>query len=106
MVRAQPFFGLDSENPCNHLLEFEEMCSCLIISSITQENLKWTLFPFSLMGKAKQWYALAVGSTNGDWEELKDKFSLAFFPMSHIISLPRAILEFEQHEESIGVAWA
>ena len=36
-----------------------------------------------------------------------DKFCLAFFPISCIISLPRAILDFEQYEkESIGVAWA
>ena len=44
---------------------------------------------------------------NGDWDELKDKFCLAFFPMSRIISLPRAVLDFEQYEkESIGAAWA
>jgi len=41
---------------------------------------------------------------NGDWDELKDKFYLAFFPISHIVSLPRAILDFEQNEESIGAA--
>jgi len=34
MVRAQPFSGHDSKNPCNHLLEFEEMCSCLSISGM------------------------------------------------------------------------
>ena len=34
-------------------------------------------------------------------------FYLAFFPISHIISLPRAILDFEQNEkESIGADWA
>ena len=54
------------------------------------------------MGEAKQWYTHAVGSTNGDRDGLKDKFSLAFFPMSHIDSLPRAILNFEQYEESIS----
>ena len=44
---------------------------------------------------------------NGDWDELKDKFCLAFFPMSPISSLLRAILDFEQYEkESIGAAWA
>ena len=44
---------------------------------------------------------------NGDWDELKDKFYLAFFPMSRIDSLPRAILDFEQRKkESIGAAWA
>jgi hypothetical protein len=42
---------------------------------------------------------------NEDWDELKDKFYLAFFPMSHIDSLPRAILDFEQcKKESIGSA--
>ena len=40
-------------------------------------------------------------------DELKDKFYLAFFPLSCIVSLPRAILDFEQYEkESIGAAWA
>ena len=103
LVRAQPFLGHDKENTCHHLHEFEEMCSCLSISSMTQETLKWKLFPFSLMGKAKQWYTQAVGSTNGDWDELKDKFCLAFFPMSRIDSLPRAILDFKDYEkESIG----
>jgi hypothetical protein len=42
MLRAQLFSGLNSKNPCNHLLEFEEMCSCLSISRMTQETLRWT----------------------------------------------------------------
>ena len=72
---------------------------------MTQETLRWKLFPFSLIGKAKQLYIFVVESMNGDWDELKDKFCLAFFPMSHIGSLPRAILDFEQCEkESIGAA--
>jgi hypothetical protein len=74
---------------------------------MTQETIRWKLFPFSLTGKAKQWYTFIVGSANGDWDEHKDKFCLAFSPMSRISSLPRAILEFEQCEkESIGSAWA
>ena len=105
MVQAQSFSGHDCENPRHHLLAFKEMCSCLSISGMTQETLKWKLFPFSLIGKVKQWYTFAVESTNGDWDELKDKFCLAFFLMSRIDSLPRAILDFEQCEkESIGAA--
>ena len=39
--------------------------------------------------------------------ELKDKFCLAFFPISRIVSLPRVTLDFEQYEkESISAAWA
>jgi hypothetical protein len=40
MVQAQPFFRLENEIPCNHLLEFEEMCSYLSISGMTQETLR------------------------------------------------------------------
>jgi hypothetical protein len=60
MVRALPFSGHDDENPCQHLLDFEEMCSCLSISGMTQETLRWKLFSFSLMGRAKQWYTDAI----------------------------------------------
>ena len=81
------------------------MCSCLSISGMTQETLKWKLFPFSLIEKVEQWYTHVIGSTNGDWEELKEKFCLAFFPMSHISSLPREILDFEYYEkETLGAA--
>ena len=104
MVQAQPFSGHDNENPYHQLHEFKEMCLCLSISGMTQETLKWELFP-SLIEKAKQFYTLAIESMNGDWDELKDKFYLAFFPMSRIGSLPRAILDFEQYDkESIGAA--
>ena len=65
-VRAQPFSRHYNENPCHHMHEFEEMCSCLSISGMTQEILKWKLFPFSLIEKAKQWYTDAVESMNGD----------------------------------------
>ena len=48
MVRAQPFSMHNNENPFHHLLEFKEMCLCLGISGMTQETLRWTLFPFSI----------------------------------------------------------
>ena len=105
ILGCDTFSGHDNENPCHHLREFEEMCLCLSISGMTQETLRWKLFPFSLMEKVKQWYTHAIESTNGDWDEFKDKFRLAFFPTSRIGSLPRTILDFEQREkESIGVA--
>jgi hypothetical protein len=54
MVWAQPFSGFDNEDPFNYLQEFEEMCSCLSIPGMTQEVVKWKLFPFSLMREMKQ----------------------------------------------------
>jgi hypothetical protein len=44
---------------------------------------------------------------SGNWEELRDKFCLAFFPISQIITLRLEILNFKQKEkETIGAAWA
>jgi len=40
---------------------------------------------------------------NWDWEELNDMFCLAFFPMSHIDSLPRAILDIEQYHIEVAL---
>ena len=74
---------------------------------MTHETLKWKLFPFSLSKRVKQWYAHTVRSVNGDWDELRDEFCLAFFPISRIITLHLEILTFQQKEkETLGVAWA
>jgi hypothetical protein len=64
------------------------------------------LFPFSLDERVKQWYAHNVGKVAGDWEELQNRFYLAFFPISQIAALRQEILNFQQKEkESIGAAW-
>jgi hypothetical protein len=70
MVREQSFFGIEDENPYTHLREFEQLCSCLTIAGMTQETIKWKLFPFSFLGTAKQWYVHTIGGVNGNWDEL------------------------------------
>ena len=105
MVREQAFTGLDYENPYHHIWEFEKLCACLTIAGMSQETLRWKLFPFSLEGKAKQWHALTIGKVVGDWEELQSRFCIAFFPISRIASLWQEILNFQQLErESVGAA--
>ena len=47
MVRKRPFSGEIHEDPYDHLQEFEELCSGLVILGMTQEALRWKLFPFS-----------------------------------------------------------
>ena len=107
MVREQPFSGYELENPYHHLREFEQMCSCLSIAGMAQETIRWKLFPFSIAEKAKQWYTHNVGKVNGEWEELRNRFCLAFFPISRIASLRKEILDFRQDEkETLGTAWA
>ena len=103
VVQAQTFSGLENEDPDHHLQMFEELCSCLVIPGISQETLRWKLFPFSLVEKAEQWYTHNVRSADGDWEELRDDFCLSFSSASHTASLRSEILAFEQLEkESIA----
>ena len=74
-------------------------------TGMAQETLRWKLFPFSLAERAKQWYTHNVGKVNGEWEELRDRFCLAFFPISRIASLRKEIVDFHQDEkETKGVA--
>ena len=48
MVRKQLFSGAIKDDPLDHLQEFEKLCSNLVIPVMTQEVLRWKLFPFSL----------------------------------------------------------
>jgi hypothetical protein len=72
---------------------------------MAQETLRWKLFPFSLAERAKQWYTHNVGKVNREWDELWDRFSVAFFPITHIASLQKENLNFHQDEkETLGAA--
>jgi hypothetical protein len=70
---------------------------------MTQETIKLKLFPFSLLGKAKQWYAHSIRGINGDWDKLQKNFGLTFFPTSQVNALRIEILTFQQKEkETLG----
>jgi hypothetical protein len=58
------------------------------------------------LGKAKQGYAHSIQDVNGDWDELRKNFSLAFFSPSQVNTLRIEILTFQQKEETLGAAWA
>ena len=66
IIRELSFSGLADEDPYTHLKEFEQLCSCRTIAGMTQETLKWKLFPFSLLGRAKKWYAHSIREANGN----------------------------------------
>ena len=105
MVWKRPFSGAINDDPLDHLREFEKLCLSLVIPGMTQEVLRWKLFPFSLIRRAEQWYTLKIGSTSGDWEELRADFCDSFSLIKRINSLPIDILDFEQLEtEFVGVA--
>ena len=104
-VQEHIFSKEEKENPYIHLSEFEQVCSCLHISGMSQETLKWKLLLFSLMRLAKLWYTRNVESVHEEWEVLQSKFCIAFFPISRVAQLRREVLNFQQKEkETLGAA--
>ena len=102
MIHDQSFSREGDENLDFHLREFEQICTCLHIAGMSDETLRWKLFPFSLMGVAKYWYNWTVGSLQGDWEALCSSFCLSFFPISRVVSLRLEVLCFKQKER---ISW-
>jgi hypothetical protein len=66
MVKDQSFSDKINENPYSHLCEFEQICACLHIEGMSYESLRWKLFPFSLIGKAKHCYNHHVKRSKGN----------------------------------------
>ena len=53
LIREKSFSREGDENPYSHLQEFEQIYACLRIVGMSDKTLRWNLFPFSLMGRAK-----------------------------------------------------
>jgi hypothetical protein len=56
LVQASPFYGLSSEDANAHLWTFLELCDTIIIQDVAPDAIRLRLFPFSRVGKAKQWF--------------------------------------------------
>ena len=56
MVQANQFCGKAHDDASAHLQHFLEICSNFTIKGVTQDAILLRLFPFSLLGKAKQWF--------------------------------------------------
>jgi hypothetical protein len=56
MVQQSPFYDKASEDANAHLQHFLAICSTFSIRGVTQNAVRLCLFPFSLLGNAKQWF--------------------------------------------------
>ena len=79
MITGNQFYGLDNEEPVDHLQKFLQASSLQKITGMTDEELYLYLFRFSLAGKAQCWYN-SLPNTITTWEQLSDAFLVKYFP--------------------------
>ena len=56
IVQANQFCGKAREDASAHLQHFLEICNTFTIKGVCKDAILLRLFPFSLLGKAKQWF--------------------------------------------------
>ena len=79
MVQVSQFCGKAHEDTSAHLQHFVVICSTFTIKGVTKDAILLCLFPFSLLGKAKQWF-YANKDRNTTWDNCSTTFLAKFFP--------------------------
>jgi hypothetical protein len=104
MVQANQFCGKAHEDASAHLQHFLEICSTFTNKGVTRDTILLHLFPFSLLGKAKQWF-YTNKDKNTTWSICATAFLAKFFPVGMTNALRAKISTFQQqHDESIPEA--
>ena len=105
MITGNLFYGLEKEEPVDHLQKYIQTCSLQKINSMSDEELYMYLFRFSLAGKAQRWYN-SLPDTIDTWEKLSDAFLVKFFPGYKTHDYKLKILTFAQEfGEGLNEAW-
>ena len=83
MVQASPFCGKANED-----------CSTFVIKGVLQDAIRLRLFPFSLLGRAKQWF-FANKAAVDTWNKCANAFLMKFFPTEKTNALRGRISNFQ-----------
>jgi len=105
MVQASTFSGKPHKDANTHLQNILEVCSTIALNGVITGAIRRLLFPFSLLGKAKQWF-YALPDDVDTWSKCATAFLNKCFPMSKTSALWAKISSFCQKvEETIPEAW-
>jgi hypothetical protein len=104
MVQHSPF--TDKEDPSLHLQAFIQLCQTFNMDGVTQDQMRARLFPFSLLGKALQWFHSQPAETVQDWNALMRAFIKEYYSPGKTQSLRNKIATFAQYPtETISEAF-
>jgi hypothetical protein len=104
MVQHSPFTG--NEDPDLHLQAFIQLCQTFNMDGVTQDQMRARLFPFSLLGKALQWFYSQPVETVQNWDTLMRAFMKEYYSLGKTQSLRNKIATFAQYPtETISKAF-
>ena len=105
MVQASQFYGKAHEDASAHLQHFLEIYNTFTIKGVTRDAILLCLFPFPLLGKAKQCF-YSNKERHTTWENYSTTFLAKFFPIGKTTALRGRISSFQQHQdESLPKVW-
>jgi hypothetical protein len=94
MVQQSRFRDKASEDANAHLQHFLEICSTFTFRGVTQDAVRLHLFPFSLLGKEKQWF-YSNKEAMSTWEKCFNAFLAKFFLLGKTNALWNKISGFQ-----------
>ncbi|CAH1426857.1 unnamed protein product [Lactuca virosa] len=98
------FGGMSSDDPLSHMCSFNQMCDNFKQRGMTADAFRLRLFPYTLQGKARDWFEYWPSITT--WEESREKFLKRFFPPTRNENLRNVITSFRQMDgESLWEVW-
>ncbi|XP_070029637.1 uncharacterized protein [Nicotiana sylvestris] len=74
------FVGLPHEDLQRHIQNFLEITDTYNYLNVSKDYVRLTLFPFSLIGEAKEWLNKEPANSIRTWADLARKFLIKFFP--------------------------
>ena len=92
------FHGLPAQEPIKHLRDFQAACSTVRRDGADETSILLKAFPFSLEGKAREWYYTQPGATVSNWDTLRREFLEKFFPAEVTDKLRKDISMIVQDE--------
>ena len=100
------FHGLPAQEPIKHLRDFQAACSTIRRDGADETSILLKAFPFSLEGKAREWYYTQPPATVSNWDTLRREFLKKFFPAEVIDKLMNDISMIVQDEsETFYECW-
>ncbi|XP_019248701.1 PREDICTED: uncharacterized protein LOC109227967 [Nicotiana attenuata] len=74
------FVGLPHEDPQRHIQNFLKITNTYNYPNVSKDYVRLTLFPFSVLGEAKEWLNKEPANSIRTWDDLARKFLIKFFP--------------------------